>query len=180
MFQRAYEVASGLTRPVVMSRLTADGKCSAGIGALVMINKDGWFVTANHLIDQASKLLAGEAKAREHEKKVAEIRDDGTLSNKDKSRMLAGLGKIGKDETVRSSIWWGQDGLAPEEKFFANPLADVAVGRFKNFDPTTVLAFPKFKDPSKGIEPGKSLCKLGFPFHSIVPSYDSGTNNFSF
>ena len=38
--------------------------------------------------------------------------------------------------------------------------------------------YPVFKDPSKGFEVGTSLCKLGFPFHSITPTWNPTTDMF--
>jgi hypothetical protein len=36
------------------------------------------------------------------------------------------------------------------------------------------------KDPSKGLNPGTNLCKLGYPFHQIKASFDEEKNQFKF
>jgi len=56
--------------------------------------------------------------------------------------------------------------------------ADVGIGRLEPFDPAWVTTYPTFKDPSKDFEPGESLCKYGYPFHSITPIWDAATGSF--
>jgi hypothetical protein len=41
-----------------------------------------------------------------------------------------------------------------------------------------VSRYPVFKDPDRDFQPGASLCKLGYPFHSITPVYDSAKDSF--
>ena len=59
------------------------------------------------------------------------------------------------------------------------PAADLALGRIEPFDETSVARFPVFKNPSHGYEPGRSLCKLGFPLHHIQPVYDDKADRFT-
>jgi len=181
VFQRAYEIAAEFTIPVVLSRRTVSGACSSSIGAAVVINEDGWFVTAHHIVEQFGKLAAGEEAHKNREVQEAAIRNDGTLDRKAKSKALAKLGKPRADDTARASGWWGRDGLGVKGgQFVSLPAVDVAVAQFENFDPASVKGFPKFKDPSKAFEPGEALCKLGFPFHSITPTWDDAKQAFGF
>lgn len=46
MFPDALEIARNFTLPVVISRKASVGKCSSSIGACVVINKEGWIITA--------------------------------------------------------------------------------------------------------------------------------------
>ena len=39
--------------------------------------------------------------------------------------------------------------------------------------------YQTLKDPAKNFSPGASLCKLGFPFIEIKPTFDEATSNFS-
>ena len=50
MFSKAVPVAAGYTRPVVISSRTAEGKCGSAIGAYIVLNRDGWILTAGHLL----------------------------------------------------------------------------------------------------------------------------------
>jgi hypothetical protein len=58
------------------------------------------------------------------------------------------------------------------------PEADLAVGRLEPFDPAWVSDYPVFKDPTKDFRRGASLCKLGFPFVRITPTFDEATSKF--
>jgi hypothetical protein len=60
------------------------------------------------------------------------------------------------------------DGVTPE----FGDIGDVGVGRLDPFDPGCTKVYPIFKDPSKNFDPGTSLCKLGFPFHSFEPTWN--------
>ena len=62
--------------------------------------------------------------------------------------------------------------------FYSVPAVDLAIAQLEGFDPSSVAAYPVFKDPSKGIEPGRSLCRLGYPFLEIVPQFDETANRF--
>lgn len=56
--------------------------------------------------------------------------------------------------------------------------ADIAIGRLHPWDPAWVSQYPVFKDPSRGIRPGTSLCRMGFPFHEVVPGFDEQADAF--
>ena len=51
MFADACERAARFTRPVIISTRQADGKVTAGCGAFVVLNEDGWIFTAGHIFD---------------------------------------------------------------------------------------------------------------------------------
>ena len=76
------------------------------------------------------------------------------------------------------SVWWGVDGVRLVEARVV-PAADLALGRLEPFDPASVAHYPVWKDPSRDFAPGRSLCKLGFPLHRIVPVYDEKANTFT-
>ena len=77
------------------------------------------------------------------------------------------------------SVWWGVDGVRLVEARVV-PAADLALGRLEPFDPASVAHYPVWKDPARDFAPGRSLCKLGFPQHCIVPVYDEKANTFTF
>ena len=51
MFSKAVPIAAGFTRPVVISSRTAQGECTATIGAYVVVNREGWILTTSHLLE---------------------------------------------------------------------------------------------------------------------------------
>jgi trypsin-like peptidase len=177
MFQAAYAIARQFTWPVVLSRRTIGGDCSSSIGAFVIVNDEGWIVTAHHIAELLGKMIAGANKARAHETQEAQIRNDSSLDHKARKKKLASLGHLSKDETDRCSAWWGKDGLNVAQ-FHSLPHVDLAVGKLEPFDKNWVPTYPTFKDPAKNFEPGTSLCKLGFPFHQITPTWNAAKDSF--
>src|SRR5579864_3724239 len=106
MFQTACTKARYFTWPVVISRRTADEQCSAGIGTFVVVNKDGWIVTAAHIIKLMSELAANES-----ETKQAALAQDGIVLNRKERRQRRAEMNRRKSEAVLSwSAWWGKDG----------------------------------------------------------------------
>lgn len=179
MFQKAYAIASKFTRPIVLSRKTIAGNCSSSIGTYVVINDEGWIVTAYHVAETIAKMIADEKKVRDRELQEAQIRSDPALDKRTRQKKLAALGHPARDDTDRASAWWGMDNVTVPE-FQTFPAMDLAVGKLEPFDKNWVPAYPKFKDPTKNFQPGTSLCKLGFPFHQIVPTWESANNRFVF
>ena len=76
------------------------------------------------------------------------------------------------------SVWWGADDMRLVEAKVL-PAADLALGRLEPFDAGSVPHYPVLKDPDRNYAPGRSLCKLGFPFQPITPIYDEEANTFT-
>ncbi len=179
MFRNALAVATQFTLPVVTSRRTVAGVCSSSIGAFVVVNPEGWILTAAHVLIQLDKLTSESAIAKKHIADEAAIRANAALNPKERAKQLQALGKLRKDTTEHYSSWWG---------FLADSISDIhvieevdiGVAKLANFDASKIKAYPVFKDPSKGIVQGVGLCKLGFPFHEIIPLWDGAAGAFSF
>jgi hypothetical protein len=56
--------------------------------------------------------------------------------------------------------------------------ADLAVARLDGFDASKVTTYPTFKDSTKDFRNGASLCKLGYPFAEMTPTYDEAGQRF--
>jgi hypothetical protein len=50
MFVKAIELAAGYTWPVIISVRRLSGRVETEVGTLVVVNPEGWFVTAAHLL----------------------------------------------------------------------------------------------------------------------------------
>jgi hypothetical protein len=149
-----------------------DGKCGSGIGAYVVINEDGWFVTAHHILEMLANLDATCTAVMAYEAAVAAIEADVALNAKQRQKKLATMKAPPRDTPKRYSPFWGSQLTVAETHSL--PAVDLAVGRFTKFDPASVANYPVFKDASQPIEQGLSLCKLGYPLHEVVPSYKEG------
>ena len=75
------------------------------------------------------------------------------------------------------SVWWGTDGATLNDVTL-DAANDLAVGRLQPFDPRQISYYPVFKRPDADYRPGRSLCRLGFSFHDIVPTYDEARQAF--
>lgn len=180
MFRNAIAIAHQFTFPVILSRRQLNGLCGSGMGSFVVINDEGWIVTAAHILKELEQLVGSCTSVAARLAAEAAIRADQSIDEKKRRERIRALGKpVEPDAPVNCSAWWGKDGLTVTDIKIL-PEVDLGIARLVNFDPSMVGAFPLFKDPAKGIQQGVSLVKLGYPFHSITPDWDAATGQFSF
>lgn len=178
MFRNAYEGACRFTQPAILYWKTFEGECGAGIGSIVIVNSEGWIVTAAHIVSQALDLGRADIGARQWEQQREAIRTDTAISAKERTKRFAALGTPQKKSAIRAASSWGYNNSRLTNITIIKDV-DLAVGKLDPFDPAWVTEYPVFKDPSKNFLPGASLCKLGYPFHDIKPLYDEGTSSFT-
>lgn len=174
MFAAAYSQAIAFTKPVIISHVQQDGQCFGGIASFVVVNDEGWILTAGHVFDEAEKLTAAKKRSMDYVAAEAVIRNDTTLVPGQRKKKFRELGVLDPKTAHDFSFWWAGDNVVVKD-VKALPAADIAVARLDPFDPASVTNYPAFKDPSKPIASGTSLCRLGFPFHEIKPSYQQGS-----
>ena len=51
MFANAYEIDSQYTHPVLLSFRYFDKTVESGLGSFVILNEEGWIMTAAHILD---------------------------------------------------------------------------------------------------------------------------------
>ena len=178
MFSEAVSVAAGFTRPMVISSRTTKGVCSSTIGAHVVLNREGWILTAGHLLDIISQQQESARRYRDYRGNVVEFHRDIAADKRFRKRGVRTFHQPAAASVRNHSVWWGVDGARLVEARVL-PAADLALGRLEPFDAASVPQFPVLKDPSRGYAPGRSLCKLGFPLHRIEPVYDEKANTFT-
>lgn len=174
MFAKAVARAREFTKPVIISSVTAGGQCQAGIGAFIHVNNDGWILTAAHIVQLYRDYDASMRLLQQHELAATAIQADANLDDEEKARRLRALGSLDPGWIRAFSLWWGKDGRQLRDITVLSD-ADLAIGRLDPFDPADVLGYPQFKDSSKSIDSGTSLCRLGFPFHDVIPSFSNGS-----
>lgn len=178
MFSKAYKIASAYCQPVVISFRCFDGAVDNAIGAFTLINKEGWIITAEHIIKPLLIKKEHEKEIAEYESKIREIEDNKNVKINQKNKKIKRLKKNNKWIT-NISLWWGRDELRIAE-VKALPEADFVAVRL---EPTkwfeTAETFPVIKNP-KDLYHGTSLCKLGFPFFKIDVSFNKDKNSFIF
>lgn len=164
-----------------MSQRTVAGVCGSSIGAYVVINNEGWIVTAGHVLQQANAMAESAEAIRLRPEREAAIRADQSIDEKERRRQLKSLGHSAPDAVEKFSLQWGTLPGNPQLKdaVVVNGV-DLGIGRLEPFDASAVARYPTFKDPTKNFEPGTSLCKMGFPFHGFAPTYDPVRDVFEF
>ena len=177
MFVHAFRLASAFTRPVVISTRTARGDCRGVVAACTVVNRDGWVLTAAHVLDllrrfedEAGRFRAYRAEARDLEQATASF-------DKARKRKLRHIDIPPPDSARDCSAWWGTDGAVLRDVRLM-PASDLALGRLEPFDPAGVAHYPAFKVPDADYAPGRSLCRLGFSFHEIAPAWDEARGAF--
>jgi hypothetical protein len=178
MFREAYKKAYEFTCPAIIYSQTVEGRTYAAVGAFVVVNSDGWIVTAAHIIHQGNSTAKADFDARQFESARNAINANQSFSNKEKQRKIAALGTPHKKSIRRGFTQWRWANARLKDVTILDE-ADLAVGRLEPFDASLVKNYPEFKDPQKNFTPGSSLCKLGYPFVQLSPSFDEATNLFS-
>jgi hypothetical protein len=161
MFGDACEKAMKFTRPVITSTRQYDGTVNCSCGTFIVLNEEGWILTAGHLFDSFMAFQTTNKKIREIE----------AQNSKGSSKI-----RIDPKWLTNHSFWWGWDSARLSEMFVDRKI-DIAVGRLEGFDKKWIKEYPVFKDPEK-MRPGTSLCRLGFPFSHITATFESEKNNF--
>jgi hypothetical protein len=142
VFREACTRARNFTIPIVTCVRTVEGACYAGIGTAVVVNDEGWIVTAAHIVKQFSDLAAAEARTRDLETQMAAVNGDASLSAKDRKRRLNAIGRPKRTDIDRWSVWFGVDGAAVLPGL-AIEAVDLAIARLVNFK--LPMEYPVFK-----------------------------------
>jgi hypothetical protein len=158
MFSKAYKISSQYTHPLLISNRFYDGTVTSGVGSFVIINKEGWIATAGHILDSLLTYHKHQAEIEQYNAKTGAKIDPKWISN--------------------HSIWFGADHHFIRQ-FHILGENDLAIGKIENYNPDFVKTYPVFKDPRK-LEPGTSLCKLGYPFYDVKATFDEKNNQFRF
>lgn len=177
MFADAYHEVSSFTHPVVSSIRYYDNTVECSLGAFVILNPEGWIVTVAHILSGNIAFQKHSKEITGYKEQVSAIEQDPGLSLQQKRKQINGLESNPK-WVINNSIWWGFDGLRIDN-FKILPEADLAIGQLSPFDLNIISTYPVLKDPAN-LPLGTSLCKLGFPFHSIKATFDEQGNTFVF
>jgi hypothetical protein len=179
MFAVAIDQARRYTMPVLISQRYFNGDVRVSIGAHVLVNDDGWIVTAAHMFDLMQKFQHDQPKIADYEQKVAAARAKGKTPQQ--AAKLAR--RIPHDDgwLQNVSYWWGMNG-ADAQGAILYKNADLAIAQLQPFNAATFgliggASFATIKDPASVME-GRSLCRIGFPFHDATSAWDVTTGQF--
>jgi hypothetical protein len=179
MFAKSYAEATKFTIPIVVSTRFENGSVSTGIGTGVILNKDGWILTAAHVLEPLMKAQLDAAERQHCLTERARIEADDSIPSGAKRRMLREL-VIKPDWIVNFSFYTPNTLSQPDGVVHCDRAADIGVVRFPNVPPLGAGEYPQFANEGSDITPGTSLCTLGFPFQSNLSStFDEKVGNFN-
>jgi Trypsin-like peptidase domain len=177
MFSSALQKVSKYTLPVIISRRLESGRVTCSCGSFIVLNPEGWILTAGHVVGDLPVFQAHQKEIADYKAKKREIESDPSLPDKRKRKLTARLPQ-NPDWITNISFFWGIEGVTIKQ-FRVNQVLDLATGKLDPFDASKVQEYPIFKNPQEGLLPGTSLCRLGFPFQDVTATFDQATNQFA-
>jgi len=108
MFAGAYEMASKITKPLITSIRLYNKEVTCGGGAFIIINKEGWVITAHHMVQSFITYKRNQQEIQSYDKKIASIENDNSLTVKQKNRKLKQV-KPNEKWITNHSFWWACD-----------------------------------------------------------------------
>ncbi|MBE6528597.1 MAG: trypsin-like peptidase domain-containing protein [Thermoplasmata archaeon] len=161
MFADACQKAMKYTRPVAVSTRTYDGQLNTDVGAMIVLNEEGWVITAGHIFDSFVKFQTDIKKMEEIKSiNASRVQNPHSPSNEI---------KMDKSLITNHSFWWGWDGVRINN-VVVNRQVDIAIGRLENFNSDWIEEYPVFADPEH-MRLGTIVCRGGYPFISIKPEF---------
>lgn len=180
MFEQAYQAAAKWTFPIVSSTRLKDGRISTLLGTGFLVNDEGYFLTAAHVVASHVKNLAKIEHCNNRDALVTDIKEAG-LPRSEEQKQLRALGKPSNDDPLNSSlsIWLVAKKSEELESLALDNYGDLALGKIANFAPSDSQTYPTFtRHDGDELPSGKSLCTLGYAFHSFATSWDDDTDCF--
>ncbi len=150
MFQEACKSMMNSIIPIIIASRTNQGVVNCSIGAGVMINKDGWFVTAGHILKEASRLSES--------------------VNKYDSKK----GKRNHMRVTDFAAIFGDPQFSGVSTVTINEELDLGIGKLENYEVPSNSTYPVFRIDE--IEQGELLCRMGYPFVDgiLTPTWIKG------
>lgn len=164
MFVTAIERAGGFTRAIhTISRVWGSNEIIPGSGTLFFVNNEGWALTCAHV---AQLFVEGNTIADRFQAFKAE-RDqipEGKRSRHSVNLLEKKYGYAhGQFLELHSRLVGCVEG-ALNLDITIHPKLDIALLKFGGFTKILCEDFPVFARDGAELKPGKSLCRLGYPF----------------
>ncbi len=175
MFKTGYKIAKNFTYPLVVAIQFHDGTIEAGLGAFIVLNDDGWLVTAAHNLGAAIAFQQHQNEIKIYNEKVEKINKDKKIKNHERQVLQKAIKPNPKWVTNFSIMLSGQ--TIPVLEHFIYGEHDIAFIRVDRNTLAEQKVFPKIINPDN-IQYGTSLCKLGYPFIEVKATFNETTKLF--
>ena len=175
MFASAVSEAAKFTRAALISTRLHSGRVETGCGSYILLNADGWVLTAGHALQALLKFNDDNPKYQAYVAARAAIEADHTLPKGKKQKKIRALG-FDPNWISNVSYLWGPNVTAG--LYHVDGLADLAAVKLDNLNLPPDQQFPRFGNQNTELPQGTSLCKLGFPFHEFKTQFDPASSSF--
>ena len=147
-----------------------------GTATLFFINNDGWAFTCGHVADLLGAPRGLRRKAEAFQKELSDRRG----KEKEKKLLKEAEKKFGYSKSavfeVHNRFMNCIEGTLGFE-IIKHSGVDAALIRFKGYTKLLCDSFPVFPSDTSSLQPGKFLCRLGFPFPEFTNfAYDENTD----
>lgn len=175
MFKDAYEIAQKYTYPLIVTLRFFDKTIEGGLGSFVILNNDGWLMTAAHNFGACFAFNEHQNKIKEYNEKIQKINANTQLKDSQRKALLRAIQPDKKWVTDYAILLSGQPIEILESYVYGTH--DIAFFRIKKELIKEQELFPKIIAQTK-MKFGTSLCKLGFPFVEFNPTFNESNNQF--
>ena len=141
MFADAVSQAQNFTRPIVVSWVTPPGICKSTVGAYIIVNDQGWILTAYHMIELIKKLGDQKQQFQTYDTARGAIIADASITEEIRNERLAALVSPDPNGVKSFSPHWGVDGWIAGGPVHSVAAADIALLQLQSFDPSTCRAY---------------------------------------
>ena len=152
MFQNACNALRPAPIPIVIVVRRQQGEVAHAIGAGIIINDEGWFVTAGHIVAKIGVL----------DQQVGDYRQGHRTGQNDVTDYAAIMG----------------DTNAQLSGAVVNSELDIGAGKLEGYNAPPGHVFPRFR--VREVEQGELLCRLGYPFVDSIRASWVPDRGFSF
>ena len=152
VFGNACDVLRGWMVPIAIASKRVGRKPSVGLGAGVVLNRDGWVLTAGHIVSEIDALY--------------------------QARASLGKGKSKKQGDVEGvKVVWGVPGDLNASAGIVQPETDLGLCKLEGFSDSSFRP-PKLR--GNGVRQGELLCRAGYPLiGNIKVDWNSQTEEFT-
>jgi hypothetical protein len=176
LFVDAVEKALKFTRPIhTILRYWDTTDVEPSAATLFFVNKNGWALTCKHVAD----LLFTDINKRldAYRAEVAGVKKNKRTRNVVNQLATKYGFRRGTIIELRNKLVGCIEGpLSLEAR--VHPSYDVALLKFSNYTKLLCADFPVFAQDGGALKPGKSVCRLGFPFAEFSAfEYDKGSDS---
>lgn len=175
MFKDAFEIARKYTHLLVVAMRFYDKTIEGGLGSFIVLNDDGWLITAAHNFGASFAFNQHQVELKEYQDKIQKINNNKQLKGGQRKALLNKT-KPNKKWLTNFAILLSGKPINIEE-YHIYGKHDIAFFRIDKSLIKDQKVFPKIINPDK-IKSGTSLCKLGFPFVVFNPNFNEVNNQF--